>query len=305
MKTELISIIMNCYNGEKFIEKSINSIISQDYKNWELIFWNNLSNDKTEDIYLKLRSNDSRLKYFKSTEHLPLSVARNLAVAKIQGEFIAFLDVDDWWEPFKLSEQIKLFKDKSIGLVYGNFYVNNFTNKTAIYGFPPRKVKQNEKIVMFNTKLPEGYILNKLLQRYVIGMMTIIIRRNIIEDINKLFDEDIETIQDFDLAIRISKKNKILCCQKPIAHKRLHENNKINVNRKIIINEMEFLLNKYRKDLFYESKYLDEFEQYIILLKCFLYIRQLNFLKFLINFLKLKIIKKINFQKLIIFKIYK
>ena len=77
MKTELISIIMNCYNGEKFIEKSINSIISQDYKNWELIFWNNLSNDKTEDIYLKLRSNDSRLKYFKSTEHLPLSVARN------------------------------------------------------------------------------------------------------------------------------------------------------------------------------------------------------------------------------------
>ena len=93
-----------------------------------------------------------------------------------------------------------MFKDKSIGLVYGNFYVNNFTNKTAIYGFPPRKVKQNEKIVMFNTKLPEGYILNKLLQRYVIGMMTIIIRRNIIEDINKLFDEDIETIQDFDLA---------------------------------------------------------------------------------------------------------
>ena len=82
---------------------------------------------------------------------------------------------------------------------------------------------------MFNTKLPEGYILNKLLQRYVIGMMTIIIRRNIIEDINKLFDEDIETIQDFDLAIRISKKNKILCCQKPIAHKRLHVNNKINV----------------------------------------------------------------------------
>ena len=62
MKAELISIIMNCYNGEKFIEKSINSIISQDYKNWELIFWNNLSNDKTEYIYLKLQSNDKRLR---------------------------------------------------------------------------------------------------------------------------------------------------------------------------------------------------------------------------------------------------
>ena len=58
----LVSIIMNCYNGEKFLKTSIKSVINQSYKNWELIFWDNFSNDKSVNIFKKFK--DKRLKFF-------------------------------------------------------------------------------------------------------------------------------------------------------------------------------------------------------------------------------------------------
>ena len=55
MKSELISIIMNCHNGEKFLKKALNSILQQTYENWELIFWDNNSNDKSKNIFKKFK----------------------------------------------------------------------------------------------------------------------------------------------------------------------------------------------------------------------------------------------------------
>ena len=66
----LVSIIMNCYNGEKYLNKAIDSIISQTYKNWELIFWDNFSNDKSENIFRKFK--DKRLKFFKGKKFVKL-----------------------------------------------------------------------------------------------------------------------------------------------------------------------------------------------------------------------------------------
>ena len=87
----LVSIIMNCHNGGKFLEQSVNSIISQTYKNWELIFWDNKSTDSSP-VILKTY-NDERIKYFLATEHTSLYTARNLAAEKATGDFLAFLDV--------------------------------------------------------------------------------------------------------------------------------------------------------------------------------------------------------------------
>ena len=58
----LISIIMNCYNGEKYLQESLDSVINQTYKNWELIFWDNQSKDKSSEIFKSYK--DKRLKYF-------------------------------------------------------------------------------------------------------------------------------------------------------------------------------------------------------------------------------------------------
>ena len=68
----LISIIMNCHNGEKYLKKSISSVISQNYKNWELIFWNNVSHDKSKKIFKSFK--DKRLKYFESKKFKKLCI---------------------------------------------------------------------------------------------------------------------------------------------------------------------------------------------------------------------------------------
>ena len=102
----LVSVIMNCYNGQKYLEESIESVLSQTYKNWELIFWDNISNDRSAEIFKNY--NDSRLKYFCAENHTPLYEARNKAFKKTSGELIAFLDVDDLWTEDKLSKQVSL-----------------------------------------------------------------------------------------------------------------------------------------------------------------------------------------------------
>ena len=120
MKNEpLVSVIINCYNGEKYLKKSIESVLSQKYKNWELIFWDNQSTDNSKEIFYSF--NDNRLKYFKSKKYLKLYEARNEAIKVCSGEFISFLDSDDWWTPDKLKEQVPYFENPKVGLVYSNF----------------------------------------------------------------------------------------------------------------------------------------------------------------------------------------
>ena len=123
MSEPLVSIVMNCYNGEKYLRQAIDSIFNQTYQNWEIIFWDNQSNDKSSEIYKSYK--DSRLKYFCSKKHSLLCEARNYAIEKANGEFIAFLDVDDWWMECKLKKQIELFVDQKIGFVCGNYFIVN------------------------------------------------------------------------------------------------------------------------------------------------------------------------------------
>ena len=77
-KDNLVSVIMNCFNAEKFIELSIKSVLEQTYTNWELIIWDNCSKDNTSEIIGKF--NDKRILYFKSNLHLSLGAARNEAL---------------------------------------------------------------------------------------------------------------------------------------------------------------------------------------------------------------------------------
>ena len=125
----LVSIIMNCFNGEQYLEEALKSVLDQTYENWELIFWDNRSEDESSDIFKKFK--DNRFKYFLSDRHTTLCKARNLAIEKTKGDFLAFIDTDDMWLPNKLEKQIPLFKDNSVGLVYGNYWL--FNKKNIIY----------------------------------------------------------------------------------------------------------------------------------------------------------------------------
>ena len=111
-KYNLISVIVNCHNGEKFINRCIESILIQTYNNFEIIFLDNMSTDGTEEIIKKI--SDKRIKYFKTEKFLKLYEARNLAISKAKGKYISFLDIDDSWEKDKLKLQLaKMIKTDS------------------------------------------------------------------------------------------------------------------------------------------------------------------------------------------------
>tara|TARA_A100001035_G_C27431821_1_gene341847 strand:- start:23 stop:376 length:354 start_codon:yes stop_codon:yes gene_type:complete len=104
----LISVIMNCHNGEKYLKKSVQSILRQSYYNWELIFWDNQSSDNSARIIKRFK--DNRIRYFKAKKFTNLYEARNQAIRKSKGEFICFLDTDDWWIKEKLKIQTNFIK---------------------------------------------------------------------------------------------------------------------------------------------------------------------------------------------------
>ena len=109
---------MNCFNGEKYLEEALNSVFQQTYENWELIFWDNNSNDKSKQIISSFK--DKRIRIFTSLDHTNLGEARKEAYKKVQGDYLAFLDVDDIWKPNKLIEQIKLFDNEKVGIAFTN-----------------------------------------------------------------------------------------------------------------------------------------------------------------------------------------
>jgi glycosyltransferase involved in cell wall biosynthesis len=219
---------MNCYNGEKYLPQALQSIINQSYKNWELIFWDNQSNDKTKEIFESF--NDKRFKYFYSPSHTLLYEARNSALKKTTGEFVAILDADDWWAPEKLEMQLPLFKDKNVGLVYGNLWV--FNQKT------------NKKKIFSNRKLPTGHVIDKILSDYKIGLGTIVLRKKYLESLNYPFDQDFHIIGDFDLSIRMALICKFECIQKPISYFRVHDKNESFLRKNKEIPELKNLYKK-------------------------------------------------------------
>ena len=169
----LVSVIMNCYNSDEFLKDAIDSIYCQSYQNWEIIFWDNQSNDNSSKIFKSY--NDKRFKYFLSDNHTLLYEARNKAIEKSNGELISFLDVADVWLNNKLELQVPLLNNKNISLVYANCYtVNQFKYKTKL----------------FKSNLPTGFILDELIIKYVVALPTILIRKTVFDKMHVLVMQD-------------------------------------------------------------------------------------------------------------------
>jgi glycosyltransferase involved in cell wall biosynthesis len=221
--TGLVSVVMNCYNGQKYVREAIDSVLAQTYQNWELVFWDNHSTDRSAEIFKGY--SDSRFRYFLAPHHTVLYAARDLAIQQIRGQFIAFLDIDDWWTPDKLSLQIPLFDDLEVGLVYGNYCRFNQNKRVAT--------------VQYRQKLPVGWIRDAILQNYVIGMLTMVVRKSALDDLGKAFDPRFQVIGDFEFAVRMAKRYKIGCVQRPVAYYRWHDSNMSTTERDRSISELE------------------------------------------------------------------
>lgn len=116
----LVSIIMPSYNTAPFIAESIQSVLAQYYKDWELIIVDDCSNDETDQVVDSFLT-DSRIKYLKNEKNSGAAASRNRALREAKGKWIAFLDSDDLWTPDKLSKQIRFMENNDYHFSYTNY----------------------------------------------------------------------------------------------------------------------------------------------------------------------------------------
>ncbi len=119
---KIVSIITPTYNSEKYIEKTIKSVLNQTYSNWELLLIDDCSSDSTISIINKYL-NDERIKLFKNKENKGAAVSRNTGIERSRGDFIAFLDSDDFWEKEKLEKQLYFMKEKNCEISFTAFNI--------------------------------------------------------------------------------------------------------------------------------------------------------------------------------------
>jgi glycosyltransferase involved in cell wall biosynthesis len=187
--TNLVSIITPNYNSEKFIEQTLKSIIAQTYKNWELLIVDDCSTDTSVKIIKKYATNDNRINFFKLKENSGAAIARNKAIEKASGNFIAFLDSDDLWLAEKLEKQLA-------------FMLNNNYNLThTSYGLITEKGILLNKNVFCEPKL--SY--EKMLFSNKIGCLTAMYNAG---NLGKMYMPEIRKRQDYALWLKILKQEK-------------------------------------------------------------------------------------------------
>lgn len=121
MTKPLVSILIPSFNSERFIAEAIGSVQQQTYQNWEMIIVDDASTDETMDVISKIMATDNRIQLQVLENNSGTGVARNTALAKAKGKYMAFLDADDLWKPEKLEKQIAFMQTNNLPFTF-SFY---------------------------------------------------------------------------------------------------------------------------------------------------------------------------------------
>ena len=140
MSEKLVTLMAPCYNAERFIERFLNSVLAQSYKKIQFILVNDGSTDSSAEVVQNIMRNTDKIRLIEQT-NAGVSVARNTGISAAKGEYIAFLDADDLWEPVYLEELALLIHDFPDAAIYG-IGAGSMTNN----------IKHQPKYI-----LPEGY----------------------------------------------------------------------------------------------------------------------------------------------------
>ena len=258
-----VDIIINCFNGEKYLSEALKSVQKQDFPHWRIIFIDNCS---TEDSAKIAKSFKGNLKYFKTEKKVSLGAARKIAVDMCNSEFISFIDCDDTWMPYKLSDQINTMKNNNIVLTYSG--INN--------------VDQNKKLIsQFKPLKAEGNLLKKKLISFDINLVTALLRREFLIKNNLNFLPTMEASEEYNLFMRITALGQIHSSDKIHANYRLLENSLTNQFKEKWSEERNYTLDQIfrkndklssthkneievarRRSLYYEACFLMQSKQY-------------------------------------------
>lgn len=182
----LVSIVMPAYNCEKYVVEAINSVLAQTYRNWELLVLDDGSKDNTLLIIEEFSQKDSRIKALPNRRNMGVSATRNRGIELASGNWIAFLDSDDKWEPEKLEKQFEIVEKKSAEFLFtGASYINE-------EGEPYKGIFE----------VPEKVTYKKLRNQNVISCSSVLVKKKYFQNIKMERDEMHE---DYAVWLRILK----------------------------------------------------------------------------------------------------
>lgn len=188
---DLVSIITPTYNCGKYIGETIESVLNQSYKNWEMIIVDDCSTDNTKEVVEKYVKKDNRIKYFFLEENSGAAVARTKAMKIASGKYMAFLDSDDIWFPDKLEKQLSFMKE------------NNYNFTCTAYEQVDENGNPLNKII--RTKKKTDY--NGVLLSCPVGNSTVMYN---VEKLGKFVVPNIRKRNDDALWLQILKKEKFI-----------------------------------------------------------------------------------------------
>lgn len=221
-----ISIIVPVYNTSSFLERCLDSLIAQDFKNFEVILINDGSTDNSEDICLKYSNNDNRFKYY-SKDNGGVSSARNFGISKTNGKYILFLDSDDFISENACEVLFNLANEKKVDILnFGYTCIKNQHKENRFSVFPKNEIFSKNVVLEL---LKHDTLKNKFLW----FSWTYFINANFIKKNNLLFNENILLGEDSDFNLRcLLIANKIYSVKTSLYYYVFNENSLTQSNYK-------------------------------------------------------------------------
>ena len=187
-----VSVILPTFNRADTLGRSIDSVLSQSYKNLELIVVDDGSTDGTKKLISSIR--DERLFYVQTELNRGAAAARNTGLQYAAGGYVAFQDSDDSWRPDKLRLQMEKMKKEQAGFCYHKMQYDFGEGRTAV--LPQENISSDQK---------NGDIFSQLLYENMAGCPALLVRRECVEEIGG-FDTDFKALEDYDFVLRLAKK---------------------------------------------------------------------------------------------------
>ncbi len=227
----LVSVICLSYQHEKFVERALRSVIGQTYSNFEIVFIDNHSDDRSfEKGKAILESSQANFFLHKTYKNLGIAAGLNFAIRSYaKGKYIATIACDDFWDMYNLEEKVNYFESNpEYGMVYGNGY--NYFDDT-------KEIK-----LYYKKPSISGWILKELLEAPPINPQGILYRHDVIKELN-YFDENAK-VEDRDIWYKIAEKYSIGYVHTPLTFYRSHTSN-ISSNIKYVREGNEYFFRKY------------------------------------------------------------
>jgi teichuronic acid biosynthesis glycosyltransferase TuaG len=156
-----VTIITPIYNGARYIEQTILSVIRQTYPDWEMIIVDDCSTDHPEAVISRYVEQDNRIRLVRLDNHSGAAGARNVAIDQAAGDYIAFLDGDDVWKPEKLERQVSFMADQDLAFSFTSYEI----------------MAQDGKLTGKVVHAPKIMDYKHYLRNTVIGCLTVMINR--------------------------------------------------------------------------------------------------------------------------------